>query len=92
VSGDKIRTTSQAVEAMTSASEESKYFIAGGAGFIGSHLSNRLVELGTVTVYDSLSSGRLEFIEHHRDRSNFCFIKSDLLELDTLKKVVGGHE
>lgn len=92
MSGDKIRTTSQAVEATASQSKESKYFITGGAGFIGSHLTDKLVETGAVTVYDNLSSGKLEFIEHHRDKSNFRFIKGDLLDLHTLKQAVGGHD
>ena len=44
------KTANHTVEAMTSESRESKYFISGGAGFIGSHLADRLVETGTVTV------------------------------------------
>jgi len=36
-----------------------KYFISGGAGFIGGHLVDRLVANGSsVTVYDNLSSGK----------------------------------
>jgi len=42
-----------------------KYFITGGAGFIGSHHVDRLVSSGEVTVYDNLSSGKKEFIQHH---------------------------
>lgn len=34
-----------------------KYFIIRGAGFIGSHLVDQIVENGEVTVYDKLSSG-----------------------------------
>lgn len=41
------------------------YFVTGGAGFIGSRLVDRLVNMGKVTVYDNLSSGKKEFIEHH---------------------------
>jgi UDP-glucose 4-epimerase len=77
---------------MTSELKESKYFVTGGAGFIGSHLIDRLVETSKVTVYDNLISGKLEFIEHHRGKSNFRFIKGDLLDLDTLKQAVGGHD
>jgi UDP-glucose 4-epimerase len=46
--------------------------ITGGAGFIGSHLAERLIELGhTVTVIDDLSTGRLSNIQHLMGRSGF---------------------
>lgn len=69
-----------------------RYFISGGAGFIGSHLVDRLVSMGEVTVYDNLSSGKTEFIKHHLSRDNFHFIQADLLELDALKKAIKDHE
>jgi len=67
-----------------------KYFVAGGAGFVGSHLVDALVELGSVTVYDNLSSGKREFIQHHLDRDGFKFIQADLLELDSLTGAMQG--
>ncbi len=75
-----------------SANSRLKYFVTGGAGFIGSHLVDRLTDRGEVTVYDNLSSGRLEFIEHHFGRSNFHFIKADLLDFDTLRQAINGHD
>jgi len=66
-----------------------RYFVTGGPGSIGSHLVDRLVNMGAVTVYDNLSSGRREFIEHHRD--DFQFIQADLLDLDTLARVMKDH-
>lgn len=48
-----------------SANSNVKYLVTGGAGFIGSHLVDHLIDRGEVTVYDNLSSGRLEFIQHH---------------------------
>jgi UDP-glucose 4-epimerase len=69
-----------------------KYFVTGGAGFIGSHLVDRLIELGEVTVYDNLSSGKLEHIEHHFDKINFRLMKADLLNFDTLRQSVSGHD
>jgi len=69
-----------------------KYFVTGGAGFIGSHLVDQLTDQGEVTVYDNLSSGRSESIQHHLGKGNFRFIKADLLDLDTLKEAVSGQD
>jgi UDP-glucose 4-epimerase len=69
-----------------------RYFVTGGAGFIGSHLVERLVGRGGVTVYDNLSSGRREFISHHIGREGFNLVKADLLDLDTLGKAISGHD
>ena len=68
-------------------------FVTGGAGFIGSNLVGILLEKGEeVTVYDNLSLGREEHIEPYRANPDFNFIKADLLDLDTLKKSIGGAE
>jgi len=64
------------------------YFVTGGAGFIGSHLVDKLVNTGMVTVYDNLSSGKQEFIQHHLDRENFQFIQADLLDRDHLSRAM----
>ena len=69
-----------------------RYFVTGGAGFIGSYLADRLVDLGEVTVYDNLSSGKREFIEHHLDREGFQLIQANLLEFDTLRKAMEAHD
>jgi UDP-glucose 4-epimerase len=92
MSGHEGKAATHTVEAMASQSKKSKYLITGRAGFIGSHLTNRLTRIGTVTLYDNLSSGRLELIERHRDISNLRLIKGELPNFDTLKQAVGGHD
>jgi len=65
---------------MTQASSPSKrVLVAGGAGFLGSHLTDRLVERGCqVIIADNLSTGRLENIAHHLVAGRVEFIRHDV--------------
>jgi len=68
-------------------------FVTGGAGFIGSHIVDKLINEGnTVTVYDNLSSGRKQFIEQHLKSDNFSFIEADLLDLEKIDDGLKGHD
>ena len=65
--------------------------VTGGAGFIGSHLVDKLVEMGfEVRVLDNLSSGRLEYIKNHVERSLVEFVLGDLKNADTARAAVKG--
>jgi len=65
----------------------SKILVTGGAGFIGSHLVDRFIEKGSkVTVFDNLSSGKMEFIENHLENPDFTLIKGDLLDQEAIEK------
>jgi UDP-glucose 4-epimerase len=70
------------------------YFVAGGAGFIGSHLVEALLEEpeASVTVYDNLSSGdRARLARALRD-GRARLVEGDLKDLDALTAAVEGSE
>jgi UDP-glucose 4-epimerase len=70
-----------------------KYFVTGGAGFIGSHLSEKLIAEGNqVTVYDNLVSGSKENIKHLIGKTGFLFIQNDLLNTTALNEAMKGHD
>ena len=67
-----------------------KILLTGGAGFIGSHLADRLTELKNhVTVIDNFSGGDINFIKHLLDKPNFELIEGDILKYDLtqIKKI-----
>jgi UDP-glucose 4-epimerase len=71
--------------------------ITGGAGFIGSHLCRTLVEHGAeVTVFDNLSSGKIDLIKDLIDNGELEFVHGDVrdpeaLEIATRKSKVIFH-
>lgn len=68
-----------------------KVLVTGGASFIGSHLVDKLIELGaSVRIVDDLSSGKLENIQHHINNGKIEFIKNDLKHTDVARTVIEG--
>ncbi len=67
-----------------------KYLITGGAGFIGSHLTESLLADGNaVTVIDDFSTGSAENLAAVRDHRNLTVIEEDILTGDSLEHAVG---
>jgi UDP-glucose 4-epimerase len=70
-------------------------FIAGGAGFIGSHFVDRLLadpQVERVTVFDNMSSGREWHFAGHLGNGRFAFVRGDVEDLDALTAAMRGHE
>ena len=68
-----------------------KIFITGGAGFIASHLCERLISNNKITVYDNNKRNALKFtpLLHHK---NLHFIEGDVLDLAHLRKAMEGSQ
>jgi nucleoside-diphosphate-sugar epimerase len=67
----------------------SRVLVAGGAGFIGSHIVDRLIEEDIeVTVLDNFYTGLMENLEHHRNNKNFKFVRGDVRNFNLVKRTV----
>jgi UDP-glucose 4-epimerase len=66
----------------------SNALVTGGAGFIGSHVVERLLAEGmTVSVLDNLEKGLFENISQHTGNKNFHFVRGDVRDYKAVKKV-----
>ena len=60
-----------------------RYLITGGAGFIGSHLADALLTRGdSVVLFDNLSTGRRENVEHLLDWDTVEFVEGNVVDAD----------
>lgn len=71
-----------------------KYFVTGGAGFIGSNMVDRLLqnEANEVIVYDNFVTGRREFLEYAMKNERFRLIEGDTQDLELLTSSMAGCE
>lgn len=66
---------------------DSVFLVTGGAGFIGSNLCQRILEMGyNVKCLDNLSTGKQENVDLFTENDNYEFIKGDITDLDTCMK------
>ena len=73
--------------------QNKRILVTGGAGFIGSNLCEKLLDLGVkVTCLDNFSTGRRENLETCLQNSNFTLIEGDIRNLETCKKVCENQD
>lgn len=73
----------------------SHYFIVGGAGFIGSHFTDRLLAdpaTARVTLFDNFSSGREWHYAHHANDPRLHVVRGDVKDLPALRAAMDGHD
>ena len=72
-------------------SEPRTCLVTGGAGFIGSHLVDRLLDDGhSVKVIDNFSTGRPENLQHHQDHSRLEVLRADIADYPTIARHFQG--
>jgi UDP-glucose 4-epimerase len=71
--------------------KHNRVFVTGAAGFIGSNLVDRLLQLeATVVGYDNFSTGQREFLADALRNSNFSLVTGDLLDVPSLVQAMRG--
>ena len=73
--------------------KSSKVLVTGGAGFIGSNLCEKLLEIGAeVTCLDNLATGHKHNIEPFLENPNFQFIEGDIRDLETCVRATKNQD
>lgn len=69
-------------------------FVAGGAGFVGSHVVDAVLARAatSVTVFDDFSSGRRWHLEDHAGDDRLTVIEGDLADVEAVTRAVAGHD
>ncbi len=81
------------VQGQFSKLSSSKILVTGGAGFIGSNLCEKLLELGaTVVCLDNFATGHRHNLDAIIDNPNFTFIEGDIRDLETCHKSAHGMD
>ena len=70
----------------------SKILITGGAGFIGTHLAERLCAKAKLTLLDNLRRNSLAHVPELKEHRNVTFVNGDVLDRKSLEKAVAGVE
>lgn len=68
-----------------------KVLITGGAGYIGSHLVDRMMSEGhDVSVVDNMFTGKIDNLAHHIGHERFHFINDSILNEDTMERLISN--
>lgn len=71
------------------------FFLVGGAGFIGSHFIDALLQknqVRQVTIYDNFSNGKAWHYQHHLHDKRFNVVQGDVSSLQQLTQAMQGHD
>jgi len=83
------------IHPLTPAESKRRYIIIGGAGFIGSHFTDRLLDddkTESLTIYDNFSSGQKWHIEHRLSDPRLTVIEGDAWDEETLNDAMAGKD
>lgn len=70
-----------------------RVFVTGAAGFVGSHVVDRMLADGHgVTGYDNFSTGKARFLADAGRNPGFTLVEGDLLDVETLGRAIGGAD
>src|SRR5665648_220034 len=70
-----------------------KAIVTGGAGFIGSHVVDRLISDGySVSVIDNMTGGYFENLDQYKNNDRVKIYNTDIRDTEALNKIFVGHD